>query len=316
MDSKKLWGKIKKLPREIWQLWKPGQAAQSDGNAGKIKFRAGWRLFVFILLCGIAAMFYKPPFGLAVAGLSFIYLAFCFYEIKAPDIAFLFRMGVFVNELEPGWYVTIPHFWEIEVIPTNWLQIDMDGNMYTKEKTLICVHARVKFRVNKKKLDKILLMMPDEMKARAKIIGLSGLRGVVGSSSFQKLVEDKGELETSVEKGDATKKIPGLKKEFEEHGYILGDFKINDFDENIQSEAKKIEYLGQARGKAAKALATPLKENLPAALANIAGTLAESVMAIFGAGKKGKTAPEEKITAESIADELGKKLEGLIKKVV
>lgn len=317
MDFKKLWATIKSLPKKIWQPWPwTGQTTQGGGSSKKNKFRSGWKLFVAILFGGIAVMFYKPPFGMAVAGLSFIYLAFCFYEIKSPDIAFLFKMGKFVGELGPGWYVTIPHLWQIEKIPANWLQVDMKGDMYTKEKTLICVHARVKFRVNKAKLDEVLLMMPEEMMARAKVIGLSALRGAVGSSSFQTLVEDKGELERSVVKGDKVKKIQGLKGEFAEHGYDFGDFKINDFDEGIQSEAERVKYLGKARGEAAAALAQPLKDNLPAALANIAGTLAESVLAIFGAGKKGKTAPEEKITSESIAEELSKKIEALVKRVV
>ena len=303
MDFKKIWTTIRSLPTRIWQ---PGQAGQAQ--AKKVKFRSGWKLFMAILIGGIAAMFYKPPFGMAIAGLSFVYLGFCFHEIKSPDIAFLFKMGKFVGELEPGWYITIPHFWEIERIPTSWLQIDMEGDMYTKEKTLICVHARVKFRVNKDELEKTLLMMPNEIEKRAKIIGLSALRGAVGGSSFGELVEDKGKIE---------EKINGiLAKEFEEHGYKYGDFKINDFDEQIQSEAEKVKFLGKARGEAAEAIAKPLKDNLPAALANIAGTVSESVSAIFGGGKKkAKAEPEEKITAESIADAIGKKFEDLIKKI-
>lgn len=299
--------------KKIWQRYAGNrphpQAQQVPADMKKISFRSGWVLFFTTLISGGIFLTSTPPLGIALIGLSVLYLASCLHEIKSPNIAFLFRMGKFVHGmLGPGWYVTIPHFWDIEQIPTSWIQKDMKGDMYTKEKTLICVHGRIKYRVNKNALDKVLLMMPREMESRAAVISMSSLRGAVGSSPFETLVGDKGAIEKSIDEL--------LAKEFEEHGYEYGDFKINDFDEQIQSEAEKIKILGKARGTAAEALATPLKDNLPAALANIASTVTESLGSIFRTGKPRKKEEVEKPEQSEPKDEILRELSENLKKLV
>lgn len=249
----------------------------------KKNFLTGWFLLIFSILLGLILIFSGELFSLEKRislPFGFIILAFASYlvenikEVRAPNVAFLFQMGKFVGRLDPGWYLIVPKIWEIEEIHTEWKRIQIEGDMYTNQQTLIVVKAEIYYRANEKKLDKILRMPPNEMEKRAIAVSLAKLRGVIGEKRFDELITKKGELEQAV------KKI--LKDEFEKYGYIIRDFEIYDFDEKVWSEAEKIKALGKARadaeGRIAEALARPLKNNWPAAIAKSAEEVSDSLV--------------------------------------
>lgn len=274
--------KIKNWFKVVWQR----QRQKKPTTPTEITFRIGWLIFWGLGIIGVGMTLFSPPLGLALLGINCIYFGTCLYEVKAPNVAFLFKRGKFVGRLGPGWYLPIPYFYEVSEIPTDWQQTDLQGDMYTIERTSIVVRARVFYRANENQLKKILRMMPDEMKERSKVIGLAVLRGEVGNRNFKTLVKEKGEIEK--------KAVDRLEEEFKGYGYLVRDFEIYDFEEKVWSEAEKIKTLGRARGEAAKALAEPLKDNYPAAAVSALGTLAESAekiaKSIWGEKEKTKSA--------------------------
>lgn len=285
--------KIKNWFKVVWQR----QRQKKPTTPTEITFRIGWLIFWGLGIIGVGMTLFSPPLGLALLGVNLIYLGTCLYELKDPDVAFLFRRGKFVGELKSGWYLPIPYFWTITSIPTSWQEKELIGEMYTKEKTPIIVKARTYYCVHN--LQQVLLLMPGPMERRVEAVVFSALRGVIGNNEFAKLVEEKGRLEGEV--------LDFSKPEIEKYGYELRDVEIYDFEEKIWSEAEKIKVLGRARGEAAKALAEPLKDNYPAALVSALGTLAESgeriTKTIWGKEKK-ETKEAEARETEGIGEKL------------
>lgn len=276
----------------------------------QINFRIGWYLFGVLACLGTLSLFWGPPLGLALFGINAIYIGTCLHEVKSPDMAFLFRMGSFVGRLEPGWYLTIPHLWQISIISTSWQEFDIDGEMYTKESTPIVVKGKGFYRANEKKAKDILRMMPKEMLNRAMAVGLAALRGEIGGHSFGELIKEKDVLENAA--------LFRLRKEFAPYGYIIKDFEIYDFDEKVWSEAERTKALGKARGEAAKALAEPLRDNYPAALVSSIGTIAETAEKItktISGKEKSGTKSSGLIGSEKTKD-VGQKIAEAINKLI
>jgi len=250
----------------------------------------GWYILVaLIVFSAVSFVYLNIWLGFVFLGIAMIYLGTCLHEIKAPNVGMLFRMGKFVRMIKPGWYLVIPHFWNITQVSTSWQQVDLKADTYTKDKTPIKIKARIFYRAEN--FDKILLFMPEEMRQRAYILGLAALRSVVGKAVFVELLTDKGSLEKNAMKE--------LHKEFSKYGYKVRDFEIYDFDETTESAARRILVLGEARGEAAEKLARAVKDNTAAAILSGVGIAAESVERIAGNiwGSKEKTS--EGISSES-----------------
>ncbi|MDP3974964.1 MAG: SPFH domain-containing protein [Candidatus Jorgensenbacteria bacterium] len=273
-----------------------------------VRFLSGWVLFGSAVLVGTISFLFSTPLALTLFGVSLLHLGTCLHEIKDPDVGMLFRMGHLIGKLSAGWYLTIPHLWDIEAIPTSWMQVDMKGDMYTKQQTQISVKARVFYRVKQKELDKVLLLMPSEMEKRAEVIGLAVLRGEIGAHTFTELVSEKDTLEAAAEKR--------LLDEFGRYGYEFGDFEIYDFTEKVWSEAERVKALGKARGEAAKALAEPLKDNYPAAAVNavtILADTAEKIVTTVWGGKKKENPKESSSSGKPTTGErLAKVIDNLV----
>lgn len=285
--------------------------AERRSKMNQINFRIGRYLFGALACFGTLSLFWSPPLGLALFGINAIYIGTCLHEVKSPDMAFLFRMGRFVGRLEPGWFLTIPHLWQISIIPTSWQEFDIKGEeMYTKESTSIVVKGKGFYRADEKKAEDILRMMPKEMINRAMTVGRAVLRGEIGSHSFGELIKEKGTLENAA--------LLRLTEEFASYGYIIRDFEIYDFDEKVWSEAERTKALGKARGEAAKALSEPLKDNYPAALVSSIGTIAETAekiaKTISGKEKLG-TKSSGSIRSEETKD-VGQKIAEAINKLI
>lgn len=277
----------------------------------QVNFRIGWGLLVALTVLGTLAFWWSTPLGFALLGIAAIYLGTCLHEVKDPDVAMLFRMGRLVGRLDPGWYLTIPHLWEIETIPTSWQQLPIEGEMYTKEKTPIVVKARMFWRADESRLTDILRMRPKEMISRAETAGLAVLRGEIGNNEFTTLVSEKGTLEVSA--------LTRLQGDFQDYGYAIRDFEIYDFDEKTWSEAERIKTIGKARGEAARALAEPLRGNYPAAIVSAVGTFTETAgevaKSVWGRNKKEKKESGEAGSAPQKED-IGQKLAAAINRLI
>lgn len=277
----------------------------------EINFRIGWIIFWILTIIGIFLLPLKPPLGLTLLGISIIYLGTCLHELRSPARGILYRRGVAIGILKAGWYLPLPHFWDIEAISEEYEEVEISGVMYTKEKTPIKVRAKLFYQAVFDNLTLILLMKPSEMKEkRAPVLGLAALREAIGSYSFGDLVSIKRDLEKKV--------IERLEKEFTRYSYKLSDCEIYEFEETTWSEAEKIRAIGKARGDAAKALADSLKDNYPAAAVSsieAIGDKAKDIANIIYGGKKENKFLSETVSTEKKED-VGGKLAQAINKLL
>lgn len=122
----------------------------------------------------------------------------------------------------------------------------------------------------------------------------AALRSALGEKKFADLLKDKGKVERKIEfltnaeindlsedeKGQAETNPRLLKDqpELARSGYIIESVDIYDYDERVQSEASRIKELAEAKafeaGQTAKAVADPLRGNMPAAIAQSVATVA------------------------------------------
>lgn len=254
-------------------------------------FWPGWILFSIWVLISLGLTIYlfavRPPIGVIVFGLSFglagLWLATSLHEIRDPDQALLFRRGRFRGVLPAGWYLTVPHSWDIKIVPLGWRGIEFEGSMYTKEETEIAkVKVRVQYRVLQDQTgsvlhpDRILRMPPQAMRTYGAQAVEARVRAAVGRRSFKDLVAAKRDPETEV--------LQELQTEgkFAKYGYEIGNVEIVSFSEKVRSRASEIEALGKARGVAARAVAEPLKDNWPAAAVSAATAFADTGERIAG----------------------------------
>lgn len=274
----------------------------------EIDFRVGWVIFWILAIIGILLLPWKTPLGLTILGINIIYLGTCLHELRSPVRGILYRRGVAMGILPAGWYLTLPHFWDIEEISEEYEEVEVSGLMYTKEKTPIEVKAKLFYQAVFNNLSLILLMKPSEMKEkRAPVLGLAALREVIGANFFGDLVSIKRELEEKV--------TLRLENEFTRYSYKLSDCEIYEFKETTWSEAEKIRAIGKARGDAAKALADSLKDNYPAAVVSIAETLgdkAKEITNIIYGGKKDKPTPETTAQKKDVGSKLNQAINKLI----
>ena len=297
--------------------WMQGRRS---GRKKKTSFRAGWALFGIIAAVGMYAFYRFPPLGLVLWGVDLLYLGTCLHEVKAPNRAFLFRMGKMIGDLPPGWYLTIPHFWTIEAISMEAQQIGpLTEEMYIRRGTPITVRIVIFYRVVN--LTKALLTK-NIIKDRIRAVVLTQVKGKIGESFFRgpRRVDESEKNVTTLltERGSIEKAIKEVvNEELRLDGYFVTGIELEDIKEEVESEAATIRQIGHARGDAAAALAKPLKDNYPAAAVSAVGTIGEMVERIFrgmkssggsGGGKQpgSETPVPEKSELGKIADALTK----------
>lgn len=233
-----------------------------EGNAENTKFIAGWILLGFGLAVSVSTYWILPPASVAGLGLCILFISTCMHGIKHPDEAFLFRFGKLRGRLKAGWYLTIPHAYDIKPILKEWVRVPFENeDIYTKNERRFAVSGSVFFRAGDD-LDKLILMPSEKMAEKMRDVALAEIRRQVGARTTTGLIS---ELK-SIEEG-AMKKIHS---ECEQNGYIAGDFETS----GLSSEGLKIEDLGKARGRANKEMAAPFKNNMPGAVAVVGQSFA------------------------------------------
>lgn len=301
---------IKLLPKaEIVEgEFKEKKAGEPDRGLKVISgwLHAGWILLVILLTASIASLaigWWQDSATIMVLSvvlfsLAGTYFGFCFKEIKDPHVAIWFKTGKYAGALYPGWYLTIPGVIDITLIPTDWQTLTMTGNTYIggdksgDNKTLIDFEVAIVFRAKESELEKILLMLPDEMIERAKAGTLTAVRGVLGDKSFGTIVSCKGDIEKQLKKLIA--------EEFEPYGYEIRECDIVDYNEHILSEAAKTRKIGEAeadviamkgkaKGEEIKSFSSELKGNPSAAFVAAAISVANALSGRDSGKKKPKT---------------------------
>ncbi len=215
--------------------------------------------------------------GTISLALALIWIGATGKEIKEPEVAFLFRRGEFKGELKPGWHLPLPLLDEAEVRTTATQEIQYNEEMYCAGKTLIGLEGGIYYRLTDPQ--KAITIDKETAKNRIKIVSLSKLKGAVGKMPFQNILVEKGEIEGAI------REAINADGELREDGYEVTGVEISDVAEKIESEAARIKKIGQAEAevseKKAEAMAKPLKDNYPAAIAMSAASLGEKAMAIF-----------------------------------
>jgi len=231
--------------------------------------------------------------GIIILGVLFVWIGVSLKIIKAPEIGLLFKMGRFRTPLEPGWYLGIPFVWDIETRTTETQQIYFQEKMYTKTKKEISLRGGIYYKLEDAEksinLPEKTITIGDEettlIKKRVKDVVLSKLKWQIGQREFEKLLPARKEMEDDIVK-DANDA-----EELGKDGYKVTGVEIADLEEKIESEAAKIREIGSAEAevdkKKAEAIANPLKDNYPAAITMVAGTISDKIIGkILGAAKK------------------------------
>jgi len=194
--------------------------------------------------------------------------------IKEPEIGFLWQMGHFKGRLNPGWHLGLPFVWEIEVRTFATQEIIFTEEMYTQAKKEIALRGAIYYRMTDPK--KAITLPVETVKSRIKNVTLSKIKGKIGEMLFEKLLKERGVVE------DTIKIEANREGELGSDGYEVTGVEIADFKEQIESKAAKIKEIGGAEAevdkKKAEALAEPLKDNYPAAIAMAAGTIGDKIV--------------------------------------
>lgn len=222
--------------------------------------------------------------GIIILSALLIWMGVSLKIIKAPEIGLLFKMGKFGTQLEPGWYLSIPFVWDIETRTTEIQQIHFHEKMYTKIKKEISLRGGIYYKLeNAEKSinlpEKTIEIDGEEttlVKKRVKDVVLSKLKWQIGQKEFGELLPARKEMEDDIVK-DANSA-----EELGEDGYKVTGVEIADLEEKIESEAAKKKEIGGAEAevdeKKAKAIAAPLKDNYPAAIAMAVGTVGDKIV--------------------------------------
>lgn len=267
---------------------------------------------------GFIVAFYSFPRGMILISLAVAYIAYVAREIKEPEVGALFKMGRLVKILGPGWHFPLVPIHNIQTETTARQQLNSDnpdlekadlyyisevgkgkGDRNTR-KIAVTVRMRVFFQLHDP-LAAIRAYGGLGTEASRKDIystTLSALRAAVGRSDLTRLLSEKEELEEEIQNLANAELAKGAKRPKEgsesfDSGYRV-HVDIYDIDENVQSAASKMMEEAEAEvfraGEIAKAMAEPLKDNYPAAIAQsvtvVANTLRNTLTDLFSSRKE------------------------------
>lgn len=214
-----------------------------------------------------------------------IFLAVAVYlfvrVVEEPNLIFVQKSGTIEEKpRESGIYYHIPYFHEIHPLDMTKRMIKIDDEvMYVNTKTSIVVKVGVWFKVENPKE----AMYIKDIETRIRQVVLSNLRAEVGKMSFENLLISKGDLESRLTKDSykGTKDPSGnfdLDSGVESFGYKILRVEIYDLEEQIESEAKRIETLGKAQASVDEGRKNAVKDiTLPGAIAFSAGEISREV---------------------------------------
>lgn len=245
-------------------------------------------------------MFVDTAVGLVFMILLFFYVHFALKTVRDPDIAYLFRLDVAVGRLSAGLQLIDPVTEEIDVV-----QMEVQVRTFEKEPVYVADGVEMDFDVmviwqagnTKSDLKKALTLRADDREKTFKNLALSHTRTELGKDEFMDLIKEQEKIEVG-----ALEKLMG---KFRKYGHRIKEVQVVRFHDDVISEARKIEKLGEAQGKAAEYLARPFKDNKWATFAFIGQAFIDYL-------KKSKSA--KRIDAKAVkegGEKLAKTLEGV-----
>jgi len=308
----------------IGRLWSRGQRRRKrkpkpEVEKKKATFRAGWVLFfgILALASGLIAVGYTRS-GLMLLAVDLFYLGMCLHEVRDPGFAYLRRMGRKVATLTPGWYLTIPHLWDIDYRSAAKIVVELGDpktggmGMYTKRGVPINVKTRMVYRILEPDLAFLISEEDAEKKltasAKAKLRAAIGKRYFTGDdrSGRDSLLEEQENIEKEIK--DA------VGAEARRDGYTVDDIEVYDFDEMFVSKARSdavyVSEVGEAEARVRGAKVKAVTDNLKTLQGNWPGAVALGLAAgsLIGETKvrgaqeapKGEEKPSEELKAEGV----------------
>lgn len=270
---------------EFWGKSKKEEEAEyRKTNTKKVWAAAGITAIISFLLLAFGC----TDMAIIIFGLLFIWTGLTLKEIKEPEIGFLFQMGDFKGYLEPGWHLGLPFFWAIETRTSATQEIPFKEEMYTKSKKAIILRGGIYYKLDD--YEKSINLPEGIVQSRIKNVVFTRLKWFIGQKEFKELLDQRGNIEKEVKNGANDKEELGM------DGYKVTGVEIADLEEMIESEAAKKKEIGGAEawvdGEKAKAVAEPLKDNYPAAIAMAASTIGDKVIGKILGTKTGKKEKE------------------------
>ena len=266
--------------------------------------KTAWRIVAILIIISISLFSIgAKSLGVIIFCGTFIISGFNLKEIKDPDVAFLFRFGKLVGQLKPGVHLGLPLADSIEEISQETQKITrLEEPMYTSAKTGIALDMGIYY---------VLTNLHGAIRTRriieerVKDVVLSKIKGFVGQSTFEDLLQGKNGLEKKIidaTNADLAGTDSDRPDELKDDGYTVIGVEISNIIEQVSSVAAKKKTIGSAEadvdGKKAEAVASPLKDNYPAAIvmaANVlAGQIGEKLETLF----KGRKPTQETPTTE------------------
>ncbi len=244
-------------------------------------------LLLFVVIAIILTLKGMSGHALVVIGVDGILFYNWIHELKTPNHGLVFRRGEVIGEVGPGWHLVDGFLNKIKIYSKGLQRIDLpETMMYKKDGTPILM-KKVSFFYQLTNLLKVVLMDEDP-KERITSVGMAKLKASIGKRNFtgsqNALVAEQDQIETEM--------MGVLKKEMNKWGVKITDVEVADYEETIHSRAEEKKVLGtasaEAQGKIATAIAEPLKDNLPAAIASVGNSLAEPLVKAFMPKKKSK----------------------------
>ncbi|MEK7162392.1 MAG: SPFH domain-containing protein, partial [Patescibacteria group bacterium] len=303
----------------LWRRKNGRKRRKEKKEEKKTSFRAGWVLFFLILFGVLGLMQFDFWWGLMLLAGDLIYLGTCLHEVRDPGFAYLRRMGKRIADLPAGWYLTVPHFWDIEYRSAAKIVLELGDpttgmGMYLARGTPINVKARIIYHLTDPA--KAFLISEEDFQRKIVASALAKLRAAIGKRFFtgekDSLLAEKEDIEGEI--------LEAVNKEAQNDGHTVDGIEIYDFDEAVlskaRSEAAFISEVGMAearvRGAKVKAVTDNLKnlqDNWPGAVALglAAGSLVGETK-VRGA----EEAPRGEKPAEEKKSEVGEKVSGVI----
>ncbi|MBU1137135.1 SPFH domain-containing protein [Patescibacteria group bacterium] len=291
--------KLRKFYRQLIKL----ESGTTEAETVKIvNTNTSWILLGITFLLSIVSFLtgHKDTGYLSLAML-FLWISISFQEIEEPKVGFLWRKGVLKGMLLSGWYLGFPFILDIEIRTTAKQDIFFQEEMYTKVKKRIVVRGRFYYRlVNPKKA---ITISEESMRERIEVVGLSKLKGEIGSRDFQGLLDDKGGVEDCI--------ILGINRDIKEEGYEVIGAEIDDFKEEIESRAAEIREIGEAEAYVqeakARAVANVVLNNYPAAIVMGLNSIKDGIVEAIKPRKSEESKSRKVKTEKEIGLELGGK---------
>ena len=276
---------------------------------------AGWIIFLVLLAATIVSLWLPTikGFDAVVWGvLAVLYAVSEFEEVRYPNLGILFSRGKLVGVIKPGWFMGIPFLCHCQKIERKKFRIDIEQEMQ--------VPSGIQKSLTKAKLKFIMdLVLGETLDALSKAIMLEAFdrdKGEFDGTGLDKFFQEILASEAREYAGRAKSFFELLQQQKTWQEEMLTDLKekitkvsgfeveraeLSGIHEDTYARAGEMHVVAGGMQAQAEAVATPLKDNYPAALV----IMADNAVDIMFGSKKEKKEPKNPQEAEQKAAQEG-----------